>query len=224
MNLPPQIDSFIRHIMPKMDGWCEADKAASIARNVLNIQARTCVEIGVFSGRSLVVIALALRELGQGLVYGIDPWLPEASNAGWDDKNDPAGANREFWGRAQMYPDMMRQCQAYVDTLGLSSYVRLIHATSEEALPGIQEVAPLDFLHIDGNHSEEASLFDVEHYVPLVREGGSVWMDDLDWLTTRPAQERLAELAQPQIIVRACGHFLRSGLDNPHGTIHAAPA
>lgn len=209
MNLPEHIDSFIRHIMPKMEGWCSTEKAVSLARNVLNTQSSTCVEIGVFAGRSLLAVALALRELGRGKVYGIDPWDSAISNAGWTDQNDPKGANREFWGRQKMHDDVYDQCAAYVASLGLSDYVVLLRKTASEALPTIQGVGEIDFLHIDGNHSEETSLFDVENYVPLVKRGGSVWVDDMDWPTTRGAYSRLLEMAQPEVMVGSCGLFVK---------------
>jgi hypothetical protein len=35
-------------------------------------------------------------------------------------------------------------------------------------------------LHIDGNHGEGEVVADVEAYLPKVRPGGWVWMDDTD--------------------------------------------
>ena len=40
---------------------------------------------------------------------------------------------------------------------------------------------PIDILHIDGNHSEQASYLDVTKWVPLVRSGGWIFFDDMTW-------------------------------------------
>ena len=52
-------------------------------------------------------------------------------------------------------------------------------------------------MHIDGNHSEEASYADVAKWVPLVNSGGWIVFDDVTWhnrlgvYTTKKAVEWL---------------------------------
>jgi predicted O-methyltransferase YrrM len=50
------------------------------------------------------------------------------------------------------------------------------------------EGAVIDILHLDGNHSAEASTRDVENYLPRLRRGGYLWFDDVNWPSTFAAQ------------------------------------
>jgi predicted O-methyltransferase YrrM len=55
-------------------------------------------------------------------------------------------------------------------------------------------------LHIDGNHSEEASTSDVDLFMPLVKPGGVVFMDDLNWDSTKRAQEKMLDFCgEPRV-------------------------
>jgi hypothetical protein len=51
--------------------------------------------------------------------------------------------------------------------------------------------APIDILHIDGNHSEEKSVRDVLLWSSSVSPLGAVVMDDTDWQTTQKAVKLL---------------------------------
>jgi predicted O-methyltransferase YrrM len=44
----------------------------------------------------------------------------------------------------------------------------------------------IDLLYIDGDHSYEGVLTDLEMYSALVRNGGAVMMDDIDNTTSAP--------------------------------------
>lgn len=214
--LPPEIRTYISHILPNTEGWCTQAKAESLARHVLSHKPAVCVEIGVFAGRSLFAIALALRHNQNGHVLGIDPWSPKASVEGF--QHDPP--NREWWTKCDhsyIYGEFMR----VLHDLKLESWVDTLTCTSEQALAILtiiqRRYAPkfIDLLHIDGNHSEKQALFDVEHYVPLVMPGGTVFFDDCDWTTTKLAQNLLNQLCDQVEMVGTCGIFKVKGGDTP---------
>lgn len=185
MELPDTITTYTRKIMPNLHGWCSPEKAEELARQIIETKARRIVEIGVFAGRSLIAMALAAKRTS-GHVIGIDPWDSGASVKGFE--NDKA--NAEWWGNCD-HNLIFQKCRIYVGLYGVKDNTILIPHTSKEALTLFSQI---DLLHIDGNHSEEQSLYDVEHYVPLVRNGGIVVFDDTNWSTTKKAQERLSEL------------------------------
>jgi hypothetical protein len=174
------------------------------------------VEIGVFGGRSLLPMALAVRELKrsqeaggrrqesgdrsqesaeiphsafriphyEGRVYGIDPWTKAAALEGVNDE-----ANDKWWASL----DLGAIYAAAADEIArqkVSEEVFLLKLTSVEAVPLFRKI---DFLHVDGNHSELASCRDVDLYLPKVPEGGTVWMDDTNWATTQKAVRRVEE-------------------------------
>lgn len=168
--------------MDELDGWCSKEKASVLIDMVLMLKPKMVVEIGVYGGKSLVPMAFALREAGSGVVVGIDPWSREESAVGMD------GVNLDFWGKLnheKIYQGLVSKVQQF----GLENQIILIRATSEKAEP----IPEIDILHIDGNHSEETSLIDVYKWVPLVRKGGLIIFDDVNWATTNKATAWLNE-------------------------------
>lgn len=196
-ELPQTITTYTRHIMPNMHGWCSPEKAEELARRIIEIKAFTCLEIGAYAGRSLIAMALALKHLGGGCAIGIDPWESDASIKGFEGD----AANREWWSKCD-HDMIFRLCRAHIKLYGADNVILLPH-TSQEARKMIHP--PLDLLHIDGNHSEEQSVFDVENYVPLVRSGGTVVFDDTNWSTTARAQQLLANLCAFEKFVESPG-------------------
>lgn len=193
-HLPPRIRAFFSRCLANkhFNGWCDEVKAAAMIENVLEHKPKTYVEIGVFAGRSLMGVGLAMSVNGLGgKAYGIDPWSAVASTQDWE----PGDPNHEWWKNLN-HEAIFTECREYVDLLQLGGIVELIRDTSAGALNHIKKVSPIELLHIDGNHSEEHALFDVSNYVPLVKRGGHVWFDDVDWDTTKTAQIKMTELCQ----------------------------
>ncbi len=168
--------------MDVLEGWCTKKKASVLIDLVLMAQPETIVEIGVFGGKSLIPMAYALKENGRGKIYGIDPWEKEYSVVGWDD------ANKEWWENVD-HEAILFGLQEKIEDFKLQNQIQLIRTTSELAQP----IPNIDILHIDGNHSEETSVFDVTKWVPLVKRGGFIIFDDEDWNSTKKAQSLMEE-------------------------------
>ena len=167
-------------------GWCSLEKGGFLVDLVLKYQPDIIVEIGVWGGKSLVPMASALKAIGKGIAYGIDPWENSESVKWTKDE-----ANLEFWSRVD-HQWVLNDLSNKIEQFELCDQIQLIKSTSEEA-PLIQDI---DLLHVDGNHSEETSLFDVKKWVPLVRSGGWIVLDDVHWFekgkyTTAKAAEWL---------------------------------
>ena len=69
----------------------------------------------------------------------------------------------------------------------------------------------LDMLHIDGCHSEWSSTTDVCLWLPMVRQGGLICMDDVNWPSTQTAVrfvekwcDKIEMLDTPESV---CGFF-----------------
>ena len=166
----------------QLDGWCSDFKAGTLMELVWLMQPQVVVEVGVFGGKSLVPMAFALKALGSGVAYGIDPWSAGASAEGMD------GANKDWWGSLD-HAAILAKLEGKITLFGLNDYVQLVQATSEDAA----EIPNIDILHIDGNHSNDASYYDALKWVPLVRRGGMIIFDDITWGTTERATEWLDE-------------------------------
>lgn len=168
--------------MDQLEGWCSKQKASVLIDLVLLTKPQTVVEIGVFGGKSVVPVAYALKENGLGKIYGIDPWLNTESIVGMD------GVNKEWWLQVD-HEKILLDLMSKIYQFDLQDQIQLIRATSENALP----ISNIDILHIDGNHSDKTSYFDVMKWVPLVRKGGIIIFDDVTWGTTDRAVNWLDE-------------------------------
>lgn len=125
-----------------------------------SLQPETCVEIGSAQGWSACHIGLALRENVRGKLYAIDPHVPTA----W---NDPDAV--------ESLPILQRNLRA----CGLTAYVEVIRATSEEAARGWAR--PIDLLFVDGDHSYEGVKRDWELFSPHLAPFGVAVMHDSTW-------------------------------------------
>lgn len=168
--------------MAKLEGWCQVDKAAVLMDLIFWTQPQKVVEIGVFGGKSLVPMAYALRANGQGVVYGIDPWSSHESIQGMD------GVNRDYWAKVN-HESILHGLIQKINQFGLQNQIILVRNTSAEAVP----IPDIDILHIDGNHGEETSYIDVVKWVPLVKKGGLIIFDDINWSTTAKAVQWVNE-------------------------------
>ena len=165
------------YAMRQLQGWCSEYKASTLMDLVWLMRPQTIVEIGVFGGKSLVPMAYALKALGTGgIAYGIDPWSSTASAEGQD------GSNEDYWKNLD-HDSILSELQNKITVFNLTNQITLVRATSEEAPP----IENIDILHIDGNHSNDASYYDICKWGPLVRKGGMIIFDDITWSTTDKA-------------------------------------
>jgi hypothetical protein len=196
-NLKLQIAS----IVPQMQGWCSVEKALAMAELITVTKPAVVVEVGVFGGRSLIPMAMALKENGFGVAYGIDPWKKEYALEG---KNDPA--NDDWWAAQDL--DKVHQHAAQAIWLrDLDENCVLIRAPSQACRFLFND--GIDIFHLDGSHSELSSCRDVNLYLPKVKVGGYVWMDDCDWPTTQAAVKLLESQCKHVSSVGSCRLYLK---------------
>jgi len=166
MNLYDQI----AEVCASPHGWCTEAKAKTLASLVIGTRPDIIVEIGVWSGKSLLPMALACREIGHGMVIGIDPYEPAASIEG------QGPANVAWWGSAENHKRMHDYFLDQVNRMALQNVTRLIRKRSDDVTPP----ATIGLLHVDGNHGAQA-MRDVQRFAPNVRDGGFIVLDDLHW-------------------------------------------
>ena len=180
-------------MMDQLRGWCTHDKANVLMDIVLNSKPDVIVEIGVFGGKSLIPMAYVLKALGNGIAYGIDPWEATESVQGLEDP-----INKSWWAQVDHF-QILHSLTQKIHDFGLEKRIQLIQKTSMDA-PLIQEI---DILHIDGNHSEQSSYQDVLKWVPLVKKGGWIIFDDINWIENG----RLTTAKATQWLDRNCTKF-----------------
>lgn len=176
--------------LPRLKGWCDIGKACAMMDLISEVQPEVCVEIGVFAGASALPTAAALKSLGHGVLFAIDPWDNEESI-----RNLQEGADKEWWNDVEM-DRIYRSYVRLLHEFGLEQYCVTLKETSASAAPKINAI---DILHIDGNHSEASSFFDASTYLPKVKHGGYIWFDDPDWVDGRdqiPTTKKAVEFLQ----------------------------
>ena len=183
MSLPKHIESAINEYIPGLEGWTEPSRACEIAECILSTKAKICVDIGVFAGRSTIAMGFAARQLVDSKVYGIDPWTPEAAT-----DNDDNKEGIDWWKEKANLEDIQRQAIRSVWSHHLEQWVIFIRSKSEYVYQLFPEI---EFLNIDGGHSEAASCRDVELNLPRVKPGYYVTMDDTAWPSTQKAVRML---------------------------------
>lgn len=182
------VNSSLEKIIPTLEGWCTVDKAKKLARVIMEKHPKQCVEIGVFAGRSLIAMALALRANNDGgIIHGIDPWCAPAALEGKNSKE-----NEEWWRKID-YDYFYKYTLNKIKEHGVAKHTTVIREKSDVAVRRFDD-ASLDLVHIDGNHSEQSSTLDVNLWAPKLKSGGIMVMDDTNWATVNKALARLDEL------------------------------
>lgn len=177
--LPNHIRQAIYDYIPHMEGWTTPERGCEMADRILETKAEVCIDIGVFGGRSTIAQAFAVREQGAGMVYGIDPWAVAACIEG-----DSPPENTEWWKEKAMLEEMHQKTMHAIWDHKLEPWVTVIRNASQY----VAQLFPvIDFLNIDGQHSEVASCRDVRLYVPSLLSGHYLTFDDTDWASTQPA-------------------------------------
>ncbi|HEY5234830.1 MAG TPA: class I SAM-dependent methyltransferase [Rhabdochlamydiaceae bacterium] len=178
LHAQPSIDEVkeeVRRGLFQITGWCSQEKAMNFIDLVLEVKPQVCVEIGVFGGRSVFPVAMALKFLESGFIIGIDPWDRIECLKHLDTVEDPK--HFDHWGKEDLkfaYRSYLEMIKKY----DLEEYCVTKKISSEKAVPSIDFI---DILYIDGNHSEASSLQDVALYLPKVRSGGYIWFNDPKW-------------------------------------------
>ncbi len=168
-------------------GWCLEEKADLIIDLIRDQKPQVCVDLGTFGGAALSVIAKSLADNGSGIVFAVDAWSNKEAAKGFQE----GSRLYEWWSKidlTQVYFQFLQQLN--IDHL--KEICKVYKKTSAEASALFQEES-IDFLHIDGNHSENGFFSDVYNYYPKVKEGGYILLNDANWVSARKAVIYLLE-------------------------------
>jgi len=151
-------------------GGCSLNKAHLIINLIIKHKLTTCVDIGVYRGRSLIPMIIATSYIN-GYVYGIDPY----NNSSMQQKDLPNDIKDIF--------------NRFIETCDLESiYINLINLLSSSGffnyrlirLPSSLSssfVSSINLLHIDGNHDTSSVNTDISSYIHLVSSNGFIIMN-----------------------------------------------
>lgn len=166
-------------------GWCLDEKRNLIHNLVETTNSKICVEIGVYKGSSLFSFAESLEKIG-GKIVGIDPWSFEMSKneIPFFDKNQEDYFYNELLKGQETFEFIYKGVCEIIENNDLSKTVSLIRKPSQDVFNNFENES-IDIVHIDGNHNEMNVSRDILLYLPLVKKGGHIIMDDSDWDSVR---------------------------------------
>ena len=166
-------------------GWCFDEKRKLIHNLVKTTHSKSCIEIGVYKGSSLFSFAEVLEKIG-GKIVGIDPWSFEMSKneIPFFDKNQEDYFYNELLKGQETFEFIYKGVCEIIENNDLSKTISLIRKPSQDAFDSF-ETESIDIVHIDGNHNEMNASRDILLYLPLVKKGGYVIMDDSNWDSVR---------------------------------------
>ncbi len=111
------------------------------------------------------------------------------------------------WWREQNLTDIKNQCIAAINLSQVKDYVELIEAKAEDV---VERFTDISLLHIDGNHAEANVYNYVAMYLPRVKLGGVLAINDIFWteenqhITTRKAIMYALEFCERICMVSDC--------------------
>jgi len=181
------LEEVVASVPVDFGGGSGSAKALVIADLIARHGVRDTIEIGVYRGRSLLPVAAMLRITGTGVATGIDPWSVDEA---LQEETHAVGPGVNEWVRSHPWEETYQSVLQRIEDLRLTENCRILRMTSEEAAPEFAD-ASVDLVHVDGNHDQAAVERDVERYLPKVRPGGFLVLDDASWSSIRPVIEEL---------------------------------
>lgn len=182
------IDTYLKATINTLPGWCTPEKATRLSDLIVERVPKLAVEIGIFGGRSLLAMALTMKECNFGVCYGVDPWTVGAAIEG-----EVGPENEDWWKNKVDLEDVYRTFIRSVLQYDVSYQCRWIRGKSDDVAGMFQEKS-IQLFHLDGNHSELVSCRDVEMWHSKLTED-AVWvLDDTDWATQAKAIRNIEAL------------------------------
>lgn len=192
--------AFTPEIIQSFKGWCSYEKACHMRKVIEDLQAKYCVEIGVFGGRSLIPQAVQLKAQN-GVIIGIDAFSNDIAI------EQDTSIHKDSW-TIMPIAEAKAACEQAIKDYGLEKNCFLIQAPSNKIHSFL--VPEIDVLHIDGSHVASKALEDVYNWVHKLRKGGVLYFDDLDWESTIPAQLLLNTILKKIDVVSNCGVYVKT--------------
>ena len=185
------LHGIVEKIPADFGGGSPLSKTTLMVYLALENNLQNYVEIGVYRGRSFFPMAYAAKRLN-GMAYGIDAFDCETAKeydleAAFADQLNQFLESVDF---SQIHEDVIHLRQE----MALSINSSIIKQTSSAAIKYFRRNGiAIDMLHVDGNHDTKHVWEDVDLYLPLVRNGGLVVLDDIDWDSVKPVFDQLKE-------------------------------
>jgi predicted O-methyltransferase YrrM len=150
-------------------GWRQLEESMALAAISYGLpEGATIVEVGVYMGRGTVVLAGARRLRGNGRIHAIDPF--DCSGDAFSTPYYKQGLQRQG---ASTLEDVFR---GNLRRFALENIVTVHKGHSRQI--ALAWTDPIDMLFLDGDHSPVGAREAFETWVPFVRSGGTIAIDN----------------------------------------------
>jgi predicted O-methyltransferase YrrM len=174
--------------LPAIEGWCTQGKAVWLSDLIGESACRTVLEVGIFGGKSLIPMALAVQHCAPGgKVYGVEDWSGDAAA-----ETAMSAASDVWWREVELKAVKAGFLRSLLDN-ELSDIVNVLEMSADEAFRCLTALGldQFDLIHLDGSHSDVRALRDVRMWTGLLRPGGILVLDDIGWPSVQPALDHL---------------------------------
>lgn len=172
-EMKPQLRERLKSIL-SMQGWCTYGKAHHLAQLVLEHKPDIVIDIGVYGGRTTAAFAMACQALYNGQVHAIDPWSNAAALEGGTSKEDD-----EWWAKLDL-EQIRKTYLSNIQQLGLEDWITTHHMHDADALAQFHDKS-VGVIQNDSNHSASVSVRTCRDWVPKLKIGGLMIVDDSHW-------------------------------------------
>lgn len=196
-SIPDQLRTILAGVINAVPtdfgGGSTLNKATAVASLMLSRGLDRYLEVGVYKGRSLFPAASVCQWLGSGMAVGIDPYAVNQALQQDESRFPDVASGVNTFVSSLDWDELYLDVEKQLAELELAHHCRLIRSTSKEASRLFRE-GSIDVLHIDGNHDEAHVREDVQLYLPKVKAGGILVLDDASWATVASSKAELTDM------------------------------
>lgn len=169
----------MEHIWSSIPGWATFWPLYKMAVENAPDEAHFC-EIGSWLGKSATYMAVEIANSGKRIQFDcVDPW----EDGGPDLKH-----------KAHLFPEPLYDM--FLNNIEpVKEYINPIRKPSLSAARSYKK-ASLDFVMIDGSHVYEDVKADIKAWLPKIKPGGIIALDDVNWNGPRTAMKELLPMSK----------------------------
>jgi hypothetical protein len=172
-------------------GWIAGPAARELALASYALpQDATIVEVGVFMGRSTILLAGPRRLTGSGIVHSIDPF-----DGSGDAHSVPHYISELSMAKVTSIEDAFRR---NLTRTKLDQWVQIHKGTSRMVSANWNK--PIDLLLLDGDHSPEGAREAFESWYPHLKPGGLLVLSNTGERTYSPGHDGNRRVSLTEVI------------------------
>lgn len=138
-------------------------------------------ELGLWKGKTFFYL---LDHCPNLVLFGVDQWIYHPER-----KNLPGGETYQRWNMNGLRNHVFLGAQKY------KGRAQVMHMSTADAALHFPDNS-LDFVFIDGDHSEAGVRADITNWLPKIRPGGFITGHDISWKTVRLVVDELVSTYQ----------------------------